>query len=213
MKQVLCLIILLSLPVVAVADTLYGVKQSTQERVLTLPQDQDKWYVSVFGEDNSDSFLRVKAWFTSHEGLVSLRNQSHYAEYPTSSAHYQQRYKASVPALPCVRVQDAKGVVISEFYGEYIPMSAEAMYRGITADIEDGTANCFRRRRCQPQPKPEPKTEPAPAPVPPPKKKEPKKETTPARSNLPPAWLVIVAALIGGACGAVQRYRETYYPK
>lgn len=193
------------------ADAAYGVKHA-QERVITLPQDQGKWYVSLFGDPTDLQYQRLQKWFQSHSGLTHLRGQVHYNEYSSKSTRYQ-RYAKSMPGLPCVRVQNSKGVVTSEFWSKYIPLTGEALFNGIKGDLRDGTSwgmtGQRNRLRCRPKPTPPAPLEPPTPPVEPidnPPNLEPEPEPESEKSGFP--WLLaLTAAIIGGGVGVGQGFK------
>lgn len=210
------------------ADTVYGVDHA-EERVITLPQDQGQWYISLFGELTDPQFQALHEWFYEHNGLNNLRGQVHYNEYATTGIRYP-RYAKTLPGLPCVRVQNSQGKVISEFWAEYIPMTSSALYNGICADMRKkvkgvktgGPFRCIRRaprtaplllpiphlkQRCCPKPAPVP--EPTPVVDAP-----PVVDTPPAVPQPSFPWLLLGASLIvGGGIGVAQGYQAQYYPK
>ena len=130
-------------------EAMYGSKMNTQERILQLPDDAGRWYVTILGDSDE-----ITTWFDTHAGLKNLKAQAHFNVYPTTSLEYQQKYQR--PGKLCVRVQNHKGVIVSEFWDEYLPMTPDALYEGIRGDIQDKTSwGCPLRRR-QPTPTPEP---------------------------------------------------------
>jgi hypothetical protein len=141
--------------------------------------------------------------------LVNLRKQVHYNEYSVKCNRYQ-RYANNMPGLPCVRVQTNKGVVASEFWADYIPMSADALYSGIRGDLSDKASwGCLRRRRCCPCPGPQPQPEPEPEPEPQPEPEKPVKPVLPAKPRPRFPWLVtILSTLLGGGIGFYQGWRD-----
>jgi hypothetical protein len=202
------------------ADAKYGVKYDAEERVLILPQDQGKWYVSLFGDPGNARYQELQKWFRTHPGLIHLRGQVHYNEYSASSLRYKQRYAKDMVGLPCVRVQNHQGIVASEFWAEHIPMTPDALYNGIREDILDKASwGCLRRRRCRPCPQPSPAPQPAPQPVKPePVKPEP--STPPVLPEKPakpgsnfPWWLAILSGLTGAGAGVYQGWRDTHFPE
>ena len=201
MKQVLLtLMCLLAFAVSAFA---------TEERVLTLPQDQGAWYLTVFGEAEDAKFVELQSWLATDKGLVKLKSQVRFNEYTTDQVRYQ-RYVKNMPGLPCIRLQNEKGLVVSEFWGDNIPMTSGALYHGIKGDLQDKTSwGCLKRRRCpkpEPKPEPPPPVEPVEPPVGPPVL-EPEPE--PEESKL---WilLMVLGALGGGAFGFVQEYKAEH---
>ncbi len=194
-----------------------------QERILTLPQDQTTWYLSLFGDTNDPMFQELKAWVDTNEGLASLKRQTHYNEYTTDQVRYN-RYAESMPGLPCIRIQSGQGVIISEFWNSYIPMTSEALFQAICGDISDKTSwGRLRRRRdrCKPSPEPNPEPQPQPQPQPlpigppdlpigPPVLVQPEPE--PKETGFP--WfLTALSALLGGSFGFVQSYKKEHMDK
>jgi hypothetical protein len=175
--------------------------------MLSLPQDQGTWYLTVFGEAEDAKFVELQTWLATDKGLVKLKSQVRFNKYTTDHVRYQ-RYVKDMPGLPCIRLQNELGMVVSEFWGANIPSASETLYRGIKGDLQDKTSwGCLKRRGC---PKPKPPVEP-PAPVivvpePPvgPPVLDPPEE--PEESNL---WLllVVLGALGGGAYGCVEGYK------
>jgi len=181
---------------------------ATEERMVNLPQDQGAWYLTVFGESEDAKFVELQSWLATDKGLVKLKSQVRFNKYTTDQVRYQ-RYAKDVPGLPCLRLQNEKGLVVSEFWGSNIPTTSATLYRGIKGDLQDKTSwGCLRRRRCpEPEPKPEPPAPPVVVPEPPvgpPVLDE--DEPEPEESNL---WmlLVVLAALGGGAYGFVEGYK------
>ena len=115
-------------------------------RVISLPQDQQKPYVTVFGDPHDEQFRQLVTWFDRHETLNDLKRKSHFATMPTDSTMFATRYASTVNQLPCIRIQSASGEVLCQLSGGNIPLSPEAM------------ANCIdttlRRRNAQPSPQP-----------------------------------------------------------
>lgn len=172
------------------ADAAYGVVYA-QERVVQLPQDQNKSYLSVFGVDGDDRYEELKAWIASDSQLAALKSQTIYNKYPTSSVMFRQRYAQGVQSFPCVRLQKADGTVIYEASGFGIPMSAEGLYNGMAE-------GCRKHRHCQPCPQPTPPVTPAPVtPAP-----APFVKPQPVVHEFPTAvvWLALIAGgvLLGG---------------
>lgn len=195
---------------------------TVQERVITLPQDQTTWYVSLFGNTNDVKFQELKVWFKTNEGLADLRKQVHYNEYTTDQERYK-RYAASMPGLPCVRIQNGKGVVTSEFWSDNIPLSSEALFQGICGDLKNKTSwgSLGRRRNnwCRPRPQPQPQPPPQPPepgppspdlPIGPPVIVQPEPEPEPEEPGFP--WLLtVLSALLGGGFGFVQGYKKEHF--
>jgi hypothetical protein len=187
------------------ADAAYGVKY-TQERIVQLPQDKDKFYLSIYGDANDPKFQAVVKWFSTNNELAAFKAQVHFNAVETTSAIYKERYAKTVAKTPCVRVQDAQGVRLYQCSGDGIPLSAEALTKALNTE-------CLRRwRKNHGQPEPTP---------------DPTPDTTPdndygggtpnTNPDTPPVddfpyllmWVVVGVALIGGgAYGVVGKLRE-----
>jgi len=188
---------------------------ATEERMVNLPQDQGAWYLTVFGEAEDAKFTELQAWLATDEGLRKLKTQVRFNKYTPDQARYQ-RYAKDMPGLPCIRLQNEKGLVVSEFWGDNIPSASTTLYRGIKDDLQNKTSwGCIRRHRqnklCpyKQHSKPKPPVvvdTPVEPPVGPPVLDEPEPEK---ESKL---WLLLVAlgALGGGAFGFVQEYKAEH---
>lgn len=239
MRQfLLILLCLLALPCMSfagdtmIADAEHGVKYDAQERVITLPQDQGKWYVSIFGEKSDPQYQKLQSWFKTNDGLKSLRSQVHFNEYSPDQLRFK-RYAKDMPALPFVRVQTEKGSVASEYSAQFIPISADALYNGIRTDLTTSDTTHLRRWRlfCPrppcPGPGPGPGPGPCPCPTPPvdPPPVDPPvivdppvgppvlpPDPKPASHN-PTWWLCILSSLAGAGIGLAQGWKDVYAPE
>lgn len=189
------------------ADAAYGVRYA-EERIVTLPQDQEKPYLTLFGDRSNPKFRDMVKWFQTNDLLVGIKDQTHFNVIYSDTAMYRDRYAASVSALPCVRLQavgEAEPVV--EFAGVHVPMTADALAKGLNTSAS--SAECFRRRRCCPQPAPAPPldVDPAPQPIdtPPPPVPTPSKPR-----NL--TWhLLAVLGVLGLGLGAAKHFSDVYH--
>jgi len=122
----------------------------TSERVIDLPQDQSRWYVTVIGDPANHQFQQVTEWFETHPELRKLAKATHFSMMSTRSAMYTGRCNQSEafapPSLPCIRIQNQAGEVVYQVSGSNIPLSAEAL-------VNSMQATCFRGR-VQPAPSP-----------------------------------------------------------
>jgi hypothetical protein len=128
----------------------YGVL--SEARVVKLPEDGNKWYVSVIGQPGA-KYQEVLAWFDSGK-LKELKSKVHFFAV-TSDMPIYERYKTSIKALPTVRVQDASGKVIYESAGKNIPMSGEGLYSAIAGAV-NGSEELLPWRRNHSNPTPDP---------------------------------------------------------
>lgn len=210
MNRLLLIFCFLSFAQVAFANEV--VELGAEQRVITLPQDQGRWYVSLFGDVNDAEFQLLRQWFCSHPGLKSLGDQTHFNVYTNAGKRYQ-RYAKTLPGLPCVRVQNSEGVVTSEFWGEYLPKSSEALFQGIHGDLQNKTGQNCLRLRCRPRPEPTPEPEPGPLPTPEPEPLDtpPLLEPQPQPQETDFPWLLaVLSALAGGGIGVAQGYKKEH---
>lgn len=187
----------------AAPDAIYGVI-NPGERVINLPQDQEKWHISIIGSRRSAVYRAVLSWFNTNPDLKTLKEQTHFHPIATNTTMFRERYAPSTPVVPCVRMQDAAGVVTYEASGAGIPRTSDDLLEA----MRDGIAEWHRcRPRPEPKPVPKPKPEPKPQPIihngPPVLPHKP-------RSSFPPVWLLVLLGLGGAAVGVVAEWRKTY---
>lgn len=223
MNRVLfCVCLMLALlvaPAFATQGAVNGVL--VEERVVTLPQDQDQWYISVVGEAGEARYQKVLGWFDTNADLKHLKGQVHFCPVRSNSAIYKERYAPNVKGLPTVRVQDSKGVVIYEAAGDAIPMTAEGLFGAIADDAQKAQGCILRpwRKICPgPGPCPTPTPDPEPQPLDPePQPLDPAPGppdiVRPTQSALPPWWAMLLALAAGNVVGVAQKWGETHKKK
>jgi hypothetical protein len=183
------------LPLLLLCSSCFG----AEERVLKLPEDGDKWYVSVVG--NTDEIQPIVAQFDTGR-LHELKKQVHFIPCTPNDPMYS-RY--GVTKTPTVRVQDALGRIVFEA-SRNVPQG-DALYEAIATAAERHRLLPLRQRRQQPQPQPQPQ----PKPVPPLLDMEPdplddggEPDVEPGGPNLPDAPvlpLCVLILIIGVATG------------
>ena len=92
--SVLCLLAVFAAAMPCLADTVNGVL--AEERVVNLPQDQSKWYVSVVGNATDPRYNEIVGWFDTNASLKKLKNQVHFCPVTSDTAIYQARYAGNV---------------------------------------------------------------------------------------------------------------------
>jgi hypothetical protein len=175
-KLLLCLLCALALFAAVApccADTVNGVL--SEERVVSLPNDQGKWYISVVGDSNDARYNEILGWFDNTPSLSNLRGQVHFCPVTTNTAIYTERYAPNVKALPTVRMQKPDGTVVYEAAGNDIPMTAGGLNSALAKAVNairglrpvlpwrrdaDNRLKKLERPQPQPQPKPDPTPEP-----------------------------------------------------
>jgi hypothetical protein len=135
------------------ADAQFGVLYA-EGRITKLPQDQYKFYLTVMGAKNDKQYQEILSWFDSDPQLKNFKSQCHFNPISTDMEIYGKRYKATVPALPCIRVQQADGKTLFQASGKNVPISAEALGKGMSTEC------IFRWRRNRPNPDAEPAPNP-----------------------------------------------------
>lgn len=184
-------------------DPAYGVRY-TEERVVVLPKDADKCYLSVLGTPGDARYAEIQGWFKSGN-LKAIKDQTHFNAIGTDTVMFKDRYAKSTGTTPCVRLQLADGRVAYQVSGNNIPMSAESLYIALNGE-------CQRRWRCRPKPDPEPAPTPDIDPEPQPLEPQPdvQPDVEPA-SGLPPTWLIVVLAVAGVVAGVANKCKQIYY--
>lgn len=94
----------------------------TQERVAP-PNDAARLHLSVVGVPGSGQYQNILTWFKSDERLSKLRASTHFHAVTTGSPMYDERYRPNIHGLPTIRLQDSKGIVLYEVWGDEVPKS------------------------------------------------------------------------------------------
>jgi len=220
--SVCLLLAVLAAVVPASADIATANGVLAEQRVVNLPNDQGKWYISLVGNANDTTYLRVLGWFDANASLKGLKNKVHFCPVTSDAAIYQVRYASNVKGLPTVRVQKADGTVGYEASGKNLPMTAEGLYGAIAGAVT--AAQGIRpglpgRRDMEPHcPGPGPSPTPGPPPQPDPDPQPiddggPPDLEGPVDSVLPAWWAMFIALAVGSASGVARKWRETYQQK
>jgi len=203
----------------AAHSLLYAEVAPTGERIINLPNDQGKWYLSVVGISGNETYERLMGWFNTDHQLMDLRNQVRFCIVRSGTPIFNERYKDNIKGLPTIRLQEADGTVVYEVYGSNIPDTADALYVDISGKVCAYLRPIlpWRRdmeRRCpkplpapDPQPQPNPQPDPEPQPIDdggPPEMVEPKSQ------QYPVVLFAIMCAVAGASAGFVIRWKKTY---
>jgi len=180
-----------------------------EARVINLPVDQAKWYVSVVGDTKNARYQEILGWFSTNKNLVTLKNQVHYCPVKSSDSIYGARYAKNVKSLPTVRVQTSDGTVVYEAAGRSIPMSAEGLNGAIANSIRPILP--WRRNHVHPKPCPNPgpdidiNVDPDPQPL------DDEGAPAPDGTNGPATALAIaLSILLGAGVGGAKQWKKTY---
>jgi hypothetical protein len=136
----------------------------TGERIMNVPQDQNKWYVSVVGETGNTQYKEILSWFDNGD-LKYFKDQVFFIPVTTQNPIYADRYEKNTKTLPMVRVQDSEGVRIYETQGIEIPATARALNLAIGRHAARYIVETEQRNR-KPKPEPAPKPDKIIAPDP-----------------------------------------------
>jgi hypothetical protein len=217
----LCVLALCAVVAPCFADTVNGVL--AEERVVTLPNDSGKWYVSVVGSANDTRYNEIVGWFTTNPSLKKLKDQVHFCQITTGTAVYQERYASNIKGLPTVRVQKSGGIVVYEGSEKNIPMTAAGLNGALAGAVNKAQGVRpilpWRRdmdQRCPgpgPCPNPNPNLDPEPD-------SEPDSEPGPIDDNGTPSvespvqwvWLPVLC-LVGLSLGVLTGYGRQLYQK
>lgn len=216
---VLCLLALFTVAAPCFADTVNGVL--AEERVVNLPVDQGKWYISVVGNANDARYNEILGWFASNSNLAKLKNKVHFCQVTANTAIYKERYAANMKGLPGVRMQKADGTVVYEATGNRIPMTAAGLNGALAGAVNEAQSlrpilpwrrDVDRRlNNCQPQPQPQPYPDPDPQPVDP----DPDPDQPDVTAEWP-AWLLApicgLSFLIGLCIGYGRKLKDKLMP-
>ncbi len=223
---VLCVLALFATVTPCFADTVNGVL--AEERVVNLPQDAGKWYVSVVGNTNDARYNEILGWFESNASLTKLKNQVHFCPVTADTALYQERYASNVKGLPTVRMQRADGTVVYEAAGRNIPLTAPGLNGALAGSAQDAQGllpllpwrrNADKRlnnlEHAKPQPQPQPQPDPPPQPLD--DNATPDDSVTPDGTDCALAWWLLTplctVSLLGGlVLGYGKKLKEKWLP-
>ena len=224
--------LLLALCVILMASTCFAVPVKSgvlsEDRVVNLPNDQGKWYLSVVGNARNAQYQTIMKWFSQDIPLRQLKAQVHFCPIESSSAIYKARYAPNVKGLPTVRLQNSQGTVIYEAAGKNLPFTPQGLYGAFAGNVskaEGRPIRPWRRNNARPFPCPSPRPSPQPAPDPDfdldPEPQpiddggQPDFEDVPVpdQSNLPPLWLMLVTFVVSAGAGLAVEWKDTYTKK
>jgi hypothetical protein len=222
--SVLCAVALCLAVVPCFADTVNGVL--AEERVVNLPQDAGKWYISVVGNANDARYNEIVGWFSTNASLKKLKNQVHFCQVTSETAAYKERYAGNIKGLPTVRMQRADGTVIYEAAGKGIPLTASGLNGALANGVNEAQGIRpilpWRRdmeNRCRPCPGPGPCPNPNPGPDLDPEPQPlddsgpPDIDDTPVvESDVKWVWLPVLC-ILGFALGVALSYGRKLYEK
>lgn len=195
---------------------------SAEERIINLPNDNGKWWISIVGNPGNPVYDRVAGWFNTDLQLKSLKDQVRFCVVHGGTPIFNARYRDNVAGLPTIRMQEADGRVVYEAWGSRIPKTSDMLYLEISTKVCELTRPFlpWRReieRRC-PERQPDNASPVAPAPVPDldPEPQPiddggpPKVDQSSVMSNALILLLLVACAIAGAAAGVVIQWKKTY---
>lgn len=218
MKRLLLVLCVVLMASTCFADTVNGVL--SEDRVVNLPNDQGKWYISVVGNASDAQYQTIAKWFSQDAALRKLKAQVHFNLVKSSSAMYKARYARNVKGLPTVRLQNHQGVVIYEAVGKNLPFTSLGLYGAFAGSVSEaqGTPILPWRRnhvcpRPNPCPSPEPNFDPEPQPIDDGGQPDFDLAPAPIQSSLPPLWMMLITLAVSAGIGIAVQWRDTYTEK
>jgi len=223
MKRLLFALCVVLMTSTCFADKVNGVL--SEDRVVNLPNDQGKWYVSVVGNANDAQYQTILKWFSQDIPLRKLKAQVHFCPVKSFSSTYEARYAANVKGLPTVRLQNHQGVVIYEAAGKNLPFTPQGLYGALAGSVSKAQRIPilpWRRNHARPCPRPGPCPTPTPGPPdfnldPEPQPiddgKAPDFDEAPVQSSLPPLWLMLATLVVSAGAGLAVEWKDIYAKK
>lgn len=151
------------------ADAAYGVRYAT-EKVVELPRDNGKPYLTVIGSNADPRFHVLKEWFEQNETLAAIAGQTHYNPIAIEDPRFSERMADEYPVTPCVVLQDGRTFAkVVEFTDAELPMTADALATGLNRKAS--AAECFGLRSHRQDAAPAPRKDTKPMPTTPSPKK------------------------------------------
>lgn len=191
-----------------------------KERVINLPNDQGKWYISVVGDARNAQYQTILKWFGQDPALRKLKSQVRFCPITSSSTIYKTRYSMNVKGLPTVRFQNSQGIVIYEAAGKNLPFTAQGLYGALAGSASKAQGIPFlpwrRNHVCPgpcPRPDPAPEPEPEPDVAPQPIDDGSRPEFEPVQSSFPPLWLMLTVLVVSAGGGGFVEWKATYAEK
>jgi len=59
--------------------------KATGKQILQLPQDENKLYLTLYGNSDDERYQQLKKWFNENNELKAIRAQTHFAAIDTDS--------------------------------------------------------------------------------------------------------------------------------
>jgi len=212
----LCMVLMAS---TCFADKVNGVL--SEDRVVNLPLDSGKWYISVVGDASDAQYQTIMKWFNQDIPLRKLKAQVHFCPVKSSSVIYKARYESNGKGFQTVRLQNYHGVVIYEAAGKNLPYTPQGLYGAFAGSVSKAQRTPilpWRRNHAHPSPQPGPCPAPDddfnfdPEPQPIDDGGEPDFDE-PAQSSLPPLWLMLVTLVVSAGAGLAVEWKDTYEEK
>ncbi len=108
---------------------------TTGKQVLQLPQDENKLYLTIYGNADDERYQQLKKWFNENTELKAIRAQTHFAAIDTNSKLFKDRYADEIDTSLCIRVVTPGGLEVLRIDGNAIPMSGESLNKGMRTSM------------------------------------------------------------------------------
>jgi hypothetical protein len=136
----------------------------TEQRVAP-PDDAGSYYLSIYGHEGDQSYENLQALMRTPEVTKAASDVAvKYSEVDAGSTMFATRYAATMPALPCIRIQRPDGTTAYQTTGSNVPTSREAIVAAITGScpraILPWNSSIRHRQQSQPQAAPQQATPP-----------------------------------------------------
>lgn len=109
--------------------------ETTGKQVLNLPQDENKLYLTLYGNPDDEKYQNLKKWFNENADLRAIRQQTHFSAIDTNSKLFKERYADEVDSKLCIRFVTPGGVELLRIDGTKIPMSDASLNKGIRTNL------------------------------------------------------------------------------
>jgi len=116
-------------------QTNYPPTTTTGGQVLQLPQDENKLYLTLYGNPDDERYQNLRKWFNENNELKAIRAQVHYAAIDTDSKLFKERYADEIDMTPCIRVVTPSGLEVLRIDGNKIPMSDLSLNKGMRTEL------------------------------------------------------------------------------
>ncbi len=143
-RLLLTLVLVLCMACAALAGSMSIVRTDgngtiVSERVLNLPDDGGKFFVSLILHDDWRSRpaeVQLVTWWKTDMAVRQYREQARFNLYTESDPWFRQALSRAVPSIPTVLIQEPSGKVLFPLKGDTLPTTAPA-FAGIFSRLRN----------------------------------------------------------------------------